>query len=574
MRIGAMRILISVAVAMAASLLWAAPADVVFSASLRSGDVPNASPSGGVLPSPVAATVEAYQFHEVTAHVASPDAQNPFTDAMFSGWFEKTGTSQRTAVEGFCDSADGSKFAIRFMPSSPGDYTFSATYRQGQFEKSMTGAFRAVDGHRRGPVRVDPKYPWHFIWEGTGEHYFFNGTTAFFLAGWREERIIQYSIERLKQLKVNRIRVLLAGSMKDVIGEPVLAGGNFSMTLRPWVAASPQSYERPGIDYTRFNVGYWQRWEKMLRMARDRDIVISVILFISTDGDPARKQMAGSEEERRYIRYAAARLSAYSNVNWDLGDDLDSFRNEKWAHETGTLLMQWDPYKHLATSHPTNRAHQDRASDWFGFTSIQNWTRKLHELMLEERQIQLKTGRIIPQANEEYGYEDHYPRWAPAPPGDSAEVLRRCAWEIAMAGAYGTAGEPRASGTGIWPDTGGGWLNGRGDDTMVMLKGYAHMVDFFTSFDWWKTDPHDELVTGGAYCLAKPGEVYAVYLPLRPLAGVSESLEFKARLPRRDDSTRAWPVRCDMVRADDGREDPGRLGAGTAMEAAQAARLA
>src|SRR5262249_47373193 len=62
-------------------------------------------------------------------------------------------------------------------------------------------------------------------------------------------------------------------------------------------------------------------------------------------------------------------------------------------------------------------------------------------------------------------------------------------------------------------DTGGGWFNGRGDDSMTMLQGYAHMVDFFTSFDWWKTDHHDELATSGNYCLAKPGEIYAVYLP-------------------------------------------------------------
>ena len=48
---------------------------------------------------------------------------------------------------------------------------------------------------------------------------------------------------------------------------------------------------------------------------------------------------------------------------------------------------------------------------------------------------------------------------------------------------------------------------------MVILKGYVHMVDFFTSFEWWKTEPHDELVNNGAWCLAKPGEVYAVYLP-------------------------------------------------------------
>ena len=56
-------------------------------------------------------------------------------------------------------------------------------------------------------------------------------------------------------------------------------------------------------------------------------------------------------------------------------------------------------------------------------------------------------------------------------------------------------------------------MNGRGDDTMTMLEGYAHMVDFFTSFDWWKTEPHDELVDGGNYCLAEPGKLYAVYLP-------------------------------------------------------------
>jgi len=112
---------------------------------------------------------------------------------------------------------------------------------------------------------------------------------------------------------------------------------------------------------------------------------------------------AGSEDERRYIRYAAARLSAFSNITWDLGDDLDSFRDEKWAHETGTLLVGWDPYKHLATSHPTHREPQDRASDWFGFTSIQDWSRNQHALMLEERQIQKKTGRIIPQVQRIYG---------------------------------------------------------------------------------------------------------------------------------------------------------------------------
>ena len=60
---------------------------------------------------------------------------------------------------------------------------------------------------------------------------------------------------------------------------------------------------------------------------------------------------------------------------------------------------------------------------------------------------------------------------------------------------------------------------------MTMLKGYEHMVDFFTSFEWWKTEPHDELVSNGAYCLAQPGEIYAVYLPVRPICGNGQAFE-------------------------------------------------
>jgi hypothetical protein len=82
-----------------------------------------------------------------------------------------------------------------------------------------------------------------------------------------------------------------------------------------------------------------------------------------------------------------------------------------------------------------------------------------------------------------------------------------------MAGGYQTTGESARRGTNVWPNTGGGWLNGRGDDSMTMLQGYAHMVDFFTSFEWWKTEPHDEFISKGAYCLAKAGEIYVAYLP-------------------------------------------------------------
>ena len=456
-----------------------------------------------------ATSLDAYDFVEVTINVTRPDVGNPFTDASVNGWFEASGTNKRWQVEGFCDSPDGSIYRIRFVPPAAGDYKYSVSYRQGAFEKTNTGVFHAVENQRRGPIRVDPAYPWHFIWEGTGEHYFFNGTTAYWLTGWKDERIIRNSIDRLHRLKVNRIRVTIAGRSNIFFGEPVMTAGNYTNLPTPWPAERPNDFTHPDFDYSRFDIPFWQKFERMLKYARDKDVIISVVLDMN---DNKVHPDAGSEDERRYIRYLVARFSAFSNITYDLGDDLEGYRDEKWAHEAGTLIESWDPYHHLATSHPIKTIYQDRASEWFGFTSYQDWSRQQHALMLASRELQKKTGRVIPQTNEEYGYEDHYPKWA-APGSDSADVLRRTAWDIVMAGAYQTAGETCRRGTNIAPDTGGGWMNGRGDDTMTMFLGYGHMVDFFTSFDWWKTEPHDDLVDRGIWCLAKPGELYAMYLP-------------------------------------------------------------
>jgi Protein of unknown function (DUF4038)/Domain of unknown function (DUF5060) len=454
--------------------------------------------------------IKAYDYVEITATVISPDVANPFEDAALTGSFEAVDGSGHWNVDGFCDSPDGSEFRIRFMPPHSGKYKYSVTYRQGEFEKTSTGTFQAIDAHLRGILRVDPQYPWHFIWEGTGEHFFFSGTTAYWLMGWKDDRTIQSSIARLHRLKVNRMRVTLAGRTNIFYGEPAMIGENWTVDLAPWPAQQADDFTHPGFDYGRFNVAYWQKWDRMLQFAREENMNISIVLDMN---DGKIHPAAGSDDEHRFIQYAVKRLAAFSNITWDLGDDLDSYRDEKWTHETGTLLEQWDPYHHLATSHPAvNMTHQDRASSWFGFTSYQEWSRKQHALMLESRKLQEKAGRIIPQTNEEYGYEDHYPLWA-SPGEDSADVLRRTAWDIVMAGGYQTAGETVRRGTNIWPDTGGGWMNGRGDDTMTMFLGYGHMVDFMTSFDWWKTNPHDELVDNGNYCLAEPGKIYAVYLP-------------------------------------------------------------
>jgi hypothetical protein len=471
----------------------------------RAGDTPEVTftPSSG--------KIEAYDFLEVTLGVRKPTAKNPFTDVSVAGQFRREGDPP-VSVEGFCDSQDGTTYRIRFSPAKPGKYSYTVSFHQGDATRTHSGEFQATDGRRRGVLRVDKDHPWHFVWEGTGEHYFFNGNTAYLLTGWQDERVIRAALDRQHRLKVNRLRVLLSGGRSSSFwGEPIIPNGQFHAHLTAWVAQNPADPTHPGFDYGRFNVAHWQKFERMLRHARSLDVIISVVC----DWNDSRVHpAAGSADERRYFRYAANRLAAFSNITWDLGDDISLFRDLAWAHKTGTYLHESDPYHHLATDHPVDNRQQDRTAEWFGFTSFQEWSRPQHGWMLRQREEQKKLGRIIPQTNEEYGYEDHYPKWAQNyPDGASPDGMRRTAWEITMAGCYQTTGETAKRGTGYWPDTGGGWVNGRGDDSMVMLNGYARIVDFFTSFEWWKADPHDELVNNGAFCLAEPNRLYAVYLP-------------------------------------------------------------
>ncbi len=466
--------------------------------------------------SPSSKTVETYDFVEIAMHVKPTAKINPFTDVAVRGEFRRAG-APAVNVDGFCDAADGSLFKVRFTPSRPGEYHYAITYQQPGLRKEHTGTFTAKAGKLRGPVRVDKKHPWHFVWEGTGEHYFFNGTTAYFLVGWDDENVTRKALDRFHRYRINRVRVLLNGRPSySLWGEPIVPDMGFRLAINPWPAHRPDDLSYPAFNYTRFNVAHWQKFERMLRYARDRDIVISAVMDW---GDSKEHPAPASEDERRYYRYAVARLGPFSNITWDLGDDISRFRTLAWAHEMGTFLHHCDVYHHLATDHPIDNQQQDRTAPWFGFTSFQEWSRPQHGWMLRQRQAQKRTGRIIPQTNEEYGYEDHYPRWAQNyPDGASAEGMRRTAWEIYMAGCYQTTGETAKRGTGYWPDTGGGWVNGRGDDTMVMLQGYAHIAEFFDRFPYWQTEPHDELVDGGAFCLAEPGRVYAVYLPMgRPV---------------------------------------------------------
>src|SRR5262245_33656737 len=221
------------------------------------------------------------------------------------------------------------------MPPTPRDYVYSVEYSQGWSSTTSTGTFHASDGRLRGPIRIDPSNRWHFVWEGTGEHYFFNGTTAYWLIGWRDDQVIESSIDRLHRSKINRIRVTVAGRCSVFYGEPGLCAASWASFIAPWpnatgvrslhvpgragqrygfglgrgvfdtmaVLGMSEDIYHPGFDYSRFQVSFWQKFERALRFARDRDVIFSLVLDMN---DSRVHPAQGSADEHRFIRYAVA----------------------------------------------------------------------------------------------------------------------------------------------------------------------------------------------------------------------------------------------------------------------------
>jgi hypothetical protein len=91
--------------------------------------------------------IEAYDFLEVTLNVKKPTAKNPFTDVTVSGQFQRE-NEPAVSVEGFCDSADGGAYRIRFMPRN------RANTRSPSPSGRRTSPKRIRASSRRSPANV------------------------------------------------------------------------------------------------------------------------------------------------------------------------------------------------------------------------------------------------------------------------------------------------------------------------------------------------------------------------------------------------------------------------------------
>ncbi|MBI4584894.1 MAG: serine hydrolase [Planctomycetes bacterium] len=442
---------------------------------------------------------------EFTVRVQDPPFQNPFTEVQLEGTFTPPG-GEPIRVDGFCDSRDGSVFRLRFSPQVAGAaYAYALSLKSAALERRFEGTLRCEPSDRPGPVAVDPEHRKRFIHAGSRKPFYHLGYTAYHLLDpSNDDAQVDATIDYCARNCFNKIRFLLAGYPRD-LGRRASSDPEQGVP-DPWKA--PNYGARPGqvnplpawvgephrYDFTRFNAAHWQRADRAVRRMRDRGIVATAIFTIEKQDLP-KEYGRLSEHELRFYRYAVARLAAFDNVWWDLGNEHNEFRDADWGNAMGALVKERDPYDRLASAHAYDEFFYG-GSSWADFIIVQQYgdERRVHDWALKHLSIPK------PFVNEEYGYEGS--RDQPGH-GQNGERARRCHWAIAMAGGYATYGD--WSGGTSWFYMG---EPGPGKAALELVRLRA----FFEELPFNEFEPRDALTTNG-FCLARPGSHYVFYFP-------------------------------------------------------------
>ncbi len=506
-------------------------------------------------------------WHTVTLTFAGPETSeaanpNPFTDYRFD--VVLTAPSGKTwSVPGFYaadgDAAEsaaksGDKWRARFTPDEEGEWSYAASLAEGAGvaqddsvpgEPLGEGLFlvgptdkTAPDFRARGMLRdVNERYP---VFAGSGERFIKGGADSpeNFLAyvdfdgtedrgGKREGFLHRYephvgdwaegdpawrdgkgkgiigALNYLASEGVNSIYFLTQNVDGD--GDDVW----------PWVSAD---------EFTRFDVSKLAQWEIVFEHA-DRMGIQLHVLTAETENDRLLNGGDLGLERRIYYRELIARFGHHRALQWNLGEETKNTPEQLKQHSR--YIHEVDPYDHPVVVHtyavPEN--HEEIYApllgyEWFDGASMQIRDDEIvHETLVSWIRRSKEAGHpwIVCFDEQRTGRTGV----APDDMDDSRQDERSAhLWATLMAGAAGIE-----------------WYFGyeypNDDVTLEDFRSRAEIwrltrlaVEFFHKhLPFWEMQSADELTsTDGAFVLAKPREIYAVYTP----AGGTATLDLEA----------------------------------------------
>jgi hypothetical protein len=470
--------------------------------------------------------VKQWQVFEVEM-TAAQNADNPYVTYLREGHPARVtvrfaGVSGEAAgreltVAGFWDG--GMTWKARFAPPACGGWVFESRSEDPGLN-GVTGRLtctawteeeKKANPTRRGFVRV------HTDGQRAGRYFEYADGTPFLWIGdtWWNWTLRGIRFETFKNLVEDRVKKGFN------VGQLFFAANGWSRRS----SLLDADYNEPDLEHV-------QSLERWIACANEKGITVWIHPWWSR----ARlNETAGPEKIRRWWRYVIHRLAAY-NVIWTLAGEYNmnnygGLGLEFWK-DLGAMVAAEDPFHHILGAHPT-------PPGWSGGAEAPQWStaQVLHDQpWLDYNQSQTAHAcwrneyapTVVAQAyamNPPKPIVITEPWYEFALDAPAAKEIRFCAWSAIMSGAAGhtyggghiwlaylpEVSRPRRSGGGSWP------LDPNFETNTLDYpgaRGMAHLARILRSVEWWRLEPHPELVVGNPsrYCLAIPGEIYLMFL--------------------------------------------------------------
>ncbi len=440
-----------------------------------------------------------------------PEGGKPFVEVTFTG---TSGDAQglRYTVPGFWDG--GRTWKVRFAAPGPGQWSYTAA--------SSDPALRTVSGSldctawsdaekyanpaRHGFVRVAKSgaRPGRYFEYADGTPFLWIGDTWW---PWLKRGI---PFTRARQVIDDR------AERGFTIGQ-VVFGANSAARL------AGRDYATPDLDAI-------HDAERFIAYANGRGITLWIMPWWSANN---LDKNAGPEKMRRWTRYVVHRLAAY-NVIWNVGGEYNMYNygglGLQFWKDLGALMRREDPYAHAIGVHNTppgwSAGEMGDSAQWSTGSLLH------HEPWLDFNGSQVGHGKwrneMIPQIiSLDYARKPAKPvlitePWYEFTEGSAPAMdVRFGIWSAILCGA---AGHTYGGGHQWWADIPDPSLPPRKDawprppltvDTLDFpgAVSMGFVAKFLQRIEWWKLEPHPELVLEYSQPLASahPGKEYLVY---------------------------------------------------------------
>lgn len=485
----------------------------------------------------------------MTTEVATP---NPFTDYRLQVLF--TGPDGRICnVPGFyaadgnaseTSATSGNKWRVHFVPDQEGRWNYIASFRTGPMVNisldldagtsagycdGAAGSFTigpsdksGNDFRAKGMLRYVGKH--HLRFAGTGEYYLKGGADSpenflgyfEFDGTYDNGRLSPSTPDGLHHYEshvadwnpadptwqgdkgkgiIGAINYLSSRGINSIYFLTYNVDGGDGMDTWIWTDHN----ERWRIDVSKLS-----QWEIVFSHMDAKGIQLHVV---TSEAENHSDLGSGFSDMRKlYYRELVARFSHHQAVIWNIGEENGNSDDQRKAF--AAYIRALDPYNHPITVHTysgkTSTFYNGiLGDDNFEATSIQGSGSNYNAWAIELRQKSAQTGRKWAIYGDEQGPAVNKNM-------NNLDTLRKGAlWGNLMGGGagvewyFGYQGDFADCGSEDWHVAEPLW-----DMTRIAL-------DFFQNYlPFWDMEPDNSLTSvTNDYCLAKPGQIYAVYLP-------------------------------------------------------------